>query len=952
MKFRCGKTVTGLILGGLFVVFPAFATSYSYDLDVQFNFNSKLGVTITDADIKILDLAPGTSADSNVVGITISTNNVAGYTAEATVGDAQNATTNMTHTNGTNTFTSIATDASQASLSTDNTWGYAISTDNGTSWSNFSGLPIYTEDGKELASTDSPAQDAIQFKINAKASTSQPAGDYTNVINFKVVANTPPRDWEDVKPNCTTNPTKCDDVTHLPKIQAINEDICEAMETYDTQLQVTDSRDHKNYWISKLRDSHCWMTQNLDFDIDSTKTYTNADTDLGWNGTGYSTASWTPDRSTIPVTDISSSGTYTGWGNSSTVSYSVDTGDWYWTDTWYPSTTNNYLNSGAGNKFSQTPYTGNGTHGHVGNYYNWTAAIASNDSSSYNTSTYSDISRNPQNSVCPAGWRLPTVSSISNTDEFTRINTLYGNTLGDDRVLTADPVWFVRGGYAGYSSGIGNLNSSGYGGYYWSSTVGGNNSAHDLYFSSSNVAPAGHDNQRNGGWSVRCVARTKTPYTITFNANSGTGTMTSQQIKRGSSAKLSANTFTKEGYYFNGWNTKADGKGEGYGDKQLYEVAKSNEQNGITLYAQWTTTRVCTENCESGSAKYESGITIQRAYELVYTEHHLGMYEETAKGNGIYERVNSWPPDNEPYKGYDVRFAMQDIDLTYNGVKVCDLVTVIGDQYQALDVRDNKLYYISKLADGRCWMTQNLDFNIVAGRTYTSNETDLVNYGDNSYTSDKGYELDNGVIKWTPNAGTVVTNVSTFEFPARAYYIPASVDVGDWYYNGTFGDYSGVDFLSASNDKTIISDIPFAKNDKHGHLGNYYDWTAAVASNNSEGVSGVQQNSVCPKGWRMLENGEFGDLITTYGVATNVDRFILEAPFYFARAGAASNSDWRWDIGSVGAGRNGSIYFSNEYNSSGAMFASWHFGNVSTSFSYNGRYDAYSIRCVARGSNE
>ena len=113
MKFRCGKTVTGLILGGLFVAFPALATSYSYDVDVQFNFNSKLGVTITDADIKILDLAPGTSADSNIVGITISTNNVAGYTAEATVGNAQNASTNMTHTNGTNTFTSIATNASQ-----------------------------------------------------------------------------------------------------------------------------------------------------------------------------------------------------------------------------------------------------------------------------------------------------------------------------------------------------------------------------------------------------------------------------------------------------------------------------------------------------------------------------------------------------------------------------------------------------------------------------------------------------------------------------------------------------------------------------------------------------------------------------------------------------------------------------------------------------------------------
>ncbi len=322
---RYKRCVTfALVASGLFASSSVFATSYSYDVDVQFNFNSKLGVTITDADIKILDLAPGTSADSNIVGITISTNNVAGYTAEATVGNAQNATTNMTHTNSTNTFTSIATNASQASLTTDNTWGYAVSTDNGSSWSNFSGLPIYTADGKQLASTDSPASDAIQFKINAKASTSQPAGDYTNVINFKVVANKVPNDWEDVKPNCATDSTKCDDVTHLPKIQVIGEDICEAVETYDTQFQVTDSRDHKNYWISKLRDGHCWMTQNLDLDLDSAKIYTHADTDLGW-GNDKATTTWKPTNSTIPVENIGQYGWISDWTEDKNVPYSMDT---------------------------------------------------------------------------------------------------------------------------------------------------------------------------------------------------------------------------------------------------------------------------------------------------------------------------------------------------------------------------------------------------------------------------------------------------------------------------------------------------------------------------------------------------------------------------------------------------------------------------------------------------
>ena len=191
MKVKHLSVGLGTVLCSAVSAAPTFATSYSYDVDVQFNFNSNLSVTITDADIQILDLAPGTSNDSNIVGISISTNNAAGYTASATVGSASNATTNMTHTNGTNTFASIATNASLASLTTDNTWGYTTSSDNGITWANFSGLPLYTGTPKQLSTTNAPSSDQLKFKINAKASTAQPAGDYINKINFIVVANTP-----------------------------------------------------------------------------------------------------------------------------------------------------------------------------------------------------------------------------------------------------------------------------------------------------------------------------------------------------------------------------------------------------------------------------------------------------------------------------------------------------------------------------------------------------------------------------------------------------------------------------------------------------------------------------------------------------------------------------------------------------------------------------------------
>ena len=68
---------------------------------------------------------------------------------------------------------------------------------------------------------------------------------------------------------------------------------------------------------------------------------------------------------------------------------------------------------------------------------------------------------------------------------------------------------------------------------------------------------------------------------ITYNANGGTGAM---EVQSGTveGIELSANTFTREGYTFTGWNTAADGTGTPYADK-----AKVALTENITLYAQW-----------------------------------------------------------------------------------------------------------------------------------------------------------------------------------------------------------------------------------------------------------------------------------------------------------------------------------------------------------------------------
>ncbi len=71
-------------------------------------------------------------------------------------------------------------------------------------------------------------------------------------------------------------------------------------------------------------------------------------------------------------------------------------------------------------------------------------------------------------------------------------------------------------------------------------------------------------------------------YTVTFNSNGGTGTMAPQEVPYENSVPLSANMFTKTGYKFSSWNTKADGTGTRYADK-----AAVINLDDVTLYARW-----------------------------------------------------------------------------------------------------------------------------------------------------------------------------------------------------------------------------------------------------------------------------------------------------------------------------------------------------------------------------
>jgi uncharacterized repeat protein (TIGR02543 family) len=71
-------------------------------------------------------------------------------------------------------------------------------------------------------------------------------------------------------------------------------------------------------------------------------------------------------------------------------------------------------------------------------------------------------------------------------------------------------------------------------------------------------------------------------YTVVFNANGGSGSMSNQSIVQGMSANLTQNAFTRSGYVFLGWALSSGGS-VAYADKASYTMGSS----GVTLYAVW-----------------------------------------------------------------------------------------------------------------------------------------------------------------------------------------------------------------------------------------------------------------------------------------------------------------------------------------------------------------------------
>lgn len=265
-------------------------------------------------------------------------------------------------------------------------------------------------------------------------------------------------------------------------------------------------------------------------------------------------------------------------------------------------------------------------------------------------------------------------------------------------------------------------------------------------------------------------------------------------------------------------------------------------------------------------------------------------------------------------------------------------------QYQLIDRRDNKKYWVAKLQDGNVWMTQNLNFELYPG---------IVLYPD---TSNTNTPIALNVSSERVDAKLGVTGFDGSNF--WSYYnefFPSNVDPDTYIPGGTLKGDSGLigpDYYLESTE-----DLDADSENWHYAVGGRY---STYGTNLSE-----QTKAICPKGWSLPTYSESeSDLISMrqYDIKKLIEYYpqMGVAPAYISVTPYESNVrfvdgyEWPNTMNSAkyaidpGTGWSGAIYLVTDNYNSGYDDGNLHTWSPNTGNSYN---NFVSIRCVARRSS-
>ena len=444
---------------------------------------------------------------------------------------------NLTGTDTNNKIPTVTSNTTLAQMM--NQWGW-YSVEGNVDCSALQALKQMKTNGDIIASGTLSAKATKEFTMcfGARVDGNQAADTYSNTVTLSVVAS----------------PKEVKTFSGITKMQEMTASICSTASVNDTAF-LEDTRDGKKYWVTKLADGNCWMSQNLALDIvtsgSGTAMTSNINTStsdivasdvhggVNWGGnTSY------PPEST--VTNLSSLGTSSTNTSSYRAEYVLNTpttasscggfsgvtGLDKCSDYGFVNISGGWVSSGDPNFYRRELYLGtdgstctksannavnpNATgacriydaHYLVGNYYSWNAATAGTGGE------IADASAN--GSICPKNWKLPN-GKVTTSGTFTYLLSHYGisnkptGSIYDANYdadvmynIALSPLFFVRSGWADGSSDI--IAYAADTARYWSTHTYSSGSPYELQFSANVVVPNGSNNSYRGE-SVRCVAR-------------------------------------------------------------------------------------------------------------------------------------------------------------------------------------------------------------------------------------------------------------------------------------------------------------------------------------------------------------------------------------------------------------------------------------------------------------
>ncbi len=289
----------------------------------------------------------------------------------------------------------------------------------------------------------------------------------------------------------------------------------------------------------------------------------------------------------------------------------------------------------------------------------------------------------------------------------------------------------------------------------------------------------------------------------------------------------------------------------------------------------------------------------------------------------------------------------------------------IGDVTALTDQRDNDTYAVAKLADGKCWMIENLRLDYDADFTESLSQgfgksTTYGNFIGLAKPETAGFT---GAISATePNtansiyysgtqSGTATININTTNFPV--YRIPR-------YCN----DNTNTD--TATNPNTTVANMTGTDQNVYSY-GNYYTWSAALANTiyydsptatDADGKTSETVNtSLCPTGWRLPYGRKTGSgntpggfyylnykinndsNVTNSTASTNLRAY----PNNFLYSGEATDDPLLNDKGGYGY-----YWSSTAYGINNSYYAYLHGSSgVSPGNSTSDKTHGYPIRCLA-----